>query len=355
MKKFIVIVMALGMLMSILPLSSVAAASEPSKWAKAPVEKAIKLGLVPERLQSNYQQPITRGEFAELLVQTMFANYKYSSTVFSPWTTKEFLEKVKVDAEFIDAPEDYIKIAYALGGINGKTETIFAPNDRITRQEAATIIANTVHTQVGFVYKDPEYLEMSDYKKIAEWAKPAVHVVSSADIMSGIGGKFDYSGHFTREQSIATMLRIYDKRRVMYPALRGNIIVSSYWDEYTYTVGKDYVRVHYEPESIGNNLFNPHLWSLWTSRPLTKERDYDRVQAAILYTFSGMYTAIDIVAQPTFRNEPVHIDYDYLTMKTFGPDYLLEFKFKDIPGYSNYIGGYTYGFPEKKVTWKVIE
>jgi hypothetical protein len=142
----------------------------------------------------------------------------------------------------------------------------------------------------------------------------------------------------------------------MYPALRGNIKVSSYWDEYTYTVGKDYVKVHYDPVATGDNLCNPHLLELWNSKRLTEGLDYyDRVQAATLYTFSGMYTNIDIVAEPTLRNESVHIDYGYLTMKTFGPDYLLEFKFKDIPGYSNYIGGYTYGFPEVRVTWKVIK
>ena len=39
-----------------------------SRWARADIELAVELGLVPQHLQSNYTQPTTRAEFAALAV-----------------------------------------------------------------------------------------------------------------------------------------------------------------------------------------------------------------------------------------------------------------------------------------------
>ena len=47
-------------------------AGMPSVWAHEKVEEAIKLNYVPPRIQNNYQNPITREEFAELFVTAIF-------------------------------------------------------------------------------------------------------------------------------------------------------------------------------------------------------------------------------------------------------------------------------------------
>lgn len=350
MKKLWIAAIIAGLLWASMP-SAALAKDEPSGWAKETVAQAIANGLVPQRLQSNYQAPITRGEFAELLVQTAFVRivkeYRYSG--YEPWTYENFLSKVKVEKEFTDAHEDYIKIAYALGAINGRTATTFAPNDLITRQEAATMIANLVHMMFPFTYTDNEVLAYKDYDQIADWAKPAIFLVRHSDIMVGVGDRFDYAGLFTREQAIATMNVINETTYTYRFALRGNVITNGPFDEITYTVGDDYVRVHFDESKAADNSMEWTLEAMWWSFNLTNSLDYfDMKKAAVIYSHNLMRTMIEILSEPTLRNEPVHIDYGYLTMKTLGPDYLLEFKFKKgIPGYANIVAGYTYGFPEE--------
>ena len=41
-----------------------------SQWAEESIKNSIELGLVPQNLQSDYTDKITRGEFCQLAVQT---------------------------------------------------------------------------------------------------------------------------------------------------------------------------------------------------------------------------------------------------------------------------------------------
>ena len=59
MKRCIACFLCLLLCIAALPVSA-AEASAPSAWAEAEVKEAISIGFVPEELQSNYQQDITR-------------------------------------------------------------------------------------------------------------------------------------------------------------------------------------------------------------------------------------------------------------------------------------------------------
>ncbi|GKU77608.1 S-layer homology domain-containing protein [Paenibacillus sp. L3-i20] len=356
-KKCIATIVALSFLFTLQPAFA-ATKDQPSSWAKADVAAAIKAGIVPSNLQSSYQKPITRGEFAQLLVQTMFANYEHASYGSEHWKLEDFLKKVEIRTGFTDTDKDYIKVAFALGSVNGVTDTKFSPNATITRQEAATMMANTIHTQVGFAYKeDTTGYGYSDFAKIATWAKPAVMLMHATDIMEGTGGKFDYNGKYTREQSILAMKRIYDSQYINEVALRGNIVTRTDTDEISYIVTKNSVKVKFDETASANNSAIESYADQWRTYEETKAQPFDAAKGAILYEFQQVTKSRDVPAllTNTFKNKSVKIDYGYMTLTTFNKDSIMEFKFKNVPGYSSLIAGYTYGYPQVAVTPKEVK
>ena len=134
MSRISVVLLSLAMLLAGTPVMAEGNGDGPSNWAKAEVEEAIAIGLVPDRLQSNYQAPITRDEFAELLVQSIIQKHNDKNKYDRDWSIESFLERITLDVEFEDTDADYVKMAFVLGSINGVSDTKFAPDRLITRQ-----------------------------------------------------------------------------------------------------------------------------------------------------------------------------------------------------------------------------
>ena len=141
MKRCLACLLCLLLCITALPVSA-AEVSTPSPWAEAEVNEAISIGLVPEELQSDYQQDITRDEFAQLAVTLCMAQLRY---VGSP---EQFLEDYRryfrdeagntvdaVPAEFSDATF-WGTVASALGIVQGRGNGPFDPDGFIIRREA---------------------------------------------------------------------------------------------------------------------------------------------------------------------------------------------------------------------------
>lgn len=333
---------------------------EPSAWARASVNEAITLGLVPERLQSEYQQPITREAFADLIVQTVFAKLKRDAEAAGAavyWTPQRVLDKVDLDIEFADAQHSHVKLAYILGSVNGISETEFAPDRHITRQEAATMLVNTSHLVNGLQYRPPESLGYADFNQIAEWAKPAVQAAAGLGFMLGVGGKFDYAGKFTREQSIATMLRLYDAPYTF--ALRGNIRANAAYEELRYNVAAHYVKVSYHEQEAAQSLLRTTMYERWHQHPVTTEmKDQFRMEHAIaIFGFADTIKPNDYTGflEPTIHGATSRWDYGWMEVSTFDSRGVLMFEFKPIRGYVSDYSGYVYGYPAVPVSVERIE
>ena len=54
-------------------------ADVPSSWAEEGVARAISYNLIPDTLQSQWQQPVTRAEFTRLALQILSVEYGYDS------------------------------------------------------------------------------------------------------------------------------------------------------------------------------------------------------------------------------------------------------------------------------------
>ncbi|QUH29121.1 S-layer homology domain-containing protein [Vallitalea guaymasensis] len=151
MKKILSLLLIISMIFST-NIMIYGAEDEPSDWAKEDVMDAINRGYVPEHLQNNYQQPITREEFAELFVTAIFTdrNESIDSCHFdtkSGWdfqklTPENVLSKVTTTAYFTDTDNPYIRVANILGIINGDGNHKFHPDELITREQAAVMFLN---------------------------------------------------------------------------------------------------------------------------------------------------------------------------------------------------------------------
>ena len=86
----------------------------------------------------------------------------------------------------------------------------------ITRQDAAVLLLQSANA-LGLTFASTEGLLYGDQSDIAPYARPAVAWASNIrdgvnfnPVMAGVGGGlFAPQGHYTREQAILTLLRLY--------------------------------------------------------------------------------------------------------------------------------------------------
>lgn len=352
MKKTLLLMIIVSMLFG---GTSVFASTEnsPSSWAKTEVKRGIDAGIVPKRLQSKYQTPITREEFAELIVNAAMANNKqtYSDGGVGEefwWTIEKLLDRVTLEVEFDDAKQDHVKAAYILGTINGVSDTKFEPNKLITREAAATMIINTSHIGSGINYS---YKSYSDFNKISEWAKPAVSAAWATGYMQGEGTKFNPKGNITREQAIALSVRFYERSYRF--AIKGNLIAYAQYNEIKYKVGKNYVIADFVDDDVVTAL-DRDMRRVWNDDPTFRDKvkwvDMETGVAAfafasVLYPKSRGKGALEPIA----AKKSTKWDYGYMMVSFFDPDGLVKFTYKDLPGYMTQINGYKYGYPFMEV------
>lgn len=201
-KKSRIYAQAITLLCAVFMLASpkALAAMGPSPWAAPQIEQAISLGLVPDALQSDYQSPITREDFCSLLYHVLFGQ-----------ETEISLEQ---ENPFTDVDDPQIRYLAQRGIVSGYGNGVFAPQDGLTRQQAAVLLTNAARDfgrdlarDMSFMFQSP----MSDRAGFAAWAADSIAWVRRASIMTGtMANKFDPQGQYTREQAIITMLRFHD-------------------------------------------------------------------------------------------------------------------------------------------------
>jgi len=181
-----------------------------SDWAVIPVSTAIlSWELVPERLASNFNRPITRAEFAELVIRTysVFMGGVIGSDDV-PALERELAERVP---EFSDANDFHVMLAAYLGIITGVGDGRFDPDSSLTREQAAVMLSRLVDIVLENPIQDIALLDFNDANDISYWAADAVGKMQRMGIMGGVGeNNFAPRGIYTREQSIVTMLRVFD-------------------------------------------------------------------------------------------------------------------------------------------------
>ena len=115
-------------------------------------------------------------------------------------------------SRFTDVKEDayyapYVNWAAKTGVVSGTTDTAFAPDTNINREQMAVIMKNYA-TKLGYtIPKTLEVVNFADSAGISSWAKEAVKSMQQAGILAGkTNNCFDPAGTATRAE-VATVLR----------------------------------------------------------------------------------------------------------------------------------------------------
>lgn len=169
----------------------------PSSWAVAEIQDAISAGLVPQDLQNTYQSPVSRQDFCRLIWELLSRQPSVAQKL-----------QASGAANFSDTSNEAVLNCAKLGIIGGTGGGRFEPNRNLKRSEAAKILALTTQllkNEDGTLSAAPPvFSDRSDFG----WAQPFIDYCAVNKIMNGEDGAFNPEGAFSREQAIATVLRI---------------------------------------------------------------------------------------------------------------------------------------------------
>ena len=197
-------------------------ATRTSAWARDEMTQANALGLIPDTLKdADMTKRITRAEFAAVSVKLYESlTGKTSTAASTPFTD------ISGNSNRAD-----IGKAYGLGIAVGVSDTEFAPDVAINREQLATMLCRTVkkYRFDGWtIDKDGQYYldtsgvsTFADDADISGYAKPSVYYMAKMGIIKGVDDTHfapqnitpeqEAQGYATatREQAIALSLRIY--------------------------------------------------------------------------------------------------------------------------------------------------
>ena len=166
-------------------------------WAKDNMLFVVSRGLLSGTSATTFSPNtgMTRGMFVTALGRLAGVDpTDYQASMFTD---------VKEDAYY--AP--YVNWAAKTGVVSGTTDTAFAPDTNINREQMAVIMKNYA-TKLGYtIPKTLEVVNFADSAGISSWAKEAVKSMQQAGILAGkTNNCFDPAGTATRAE-VATVLR----------------------------------------------------------------------------------------------------------------------------------------------------
>lgn len=179
----------------------------PSDWAAEDMERAQAEGLLqPQLCGQDLQAPITRREFAVLAVQladSLGLDVSGKDTSACPFTDTD--------------SDPYVAQAWALGLVNGVSDTQFAPDRAITRMEICVLLDRAMdacgvalpQTVDGVAQR----LDSGAEGEVPQWARQSVIDIVGAGLMQGTGSSLDLYTQTPREQAMVLGLRCLDLGR----------------------------------------------------------------------------------------------------------------------------------------------
>ncbi len=174
----------------------------PSTWALTEINAAKKVNLVPDGLAGQYTVPITRAEYCRLAIKLI--------EVYSGKSITDIVKTVNKNI-FTDTADMNVLYAQALGIVEGRGGGIFDPKGKINRQEAAKILVNTYKSCAFTPVHSKLMPSYSDKANIDSWAVEGIWYMGEWGVMIGVGNNlFAPKNDYTREQSIMTMIRLYN-------------------------------------------------------------------------------------------------------------------------------------------------
>ena len=181
-----------------------------SDWAEAEIAKAVEANLVPaEMLSDDMTAEITRAEFAAVAVKL----YEKLTGTKAPEPRLIAFGDI-TDSEYMT----YINTAYVLDIVRGVSDTEFAPDASLTREQLATMLTRvikkvtiegwTIDDDANFQYDVEDVAKFADDADISEYANNSVYYMAQQSLVFGVDDThFAPLSTATREQAVAIALR----------------------------------------------------------------------------------------------------------------------------------------------------
>ena len=171
-----------------------------TNWASDYIIEANDLRITEDVNDLKYKKPITREKFCEMIYNMLDKSMTVEWKKVSP-------------NPFSDTVNEKIFSLCLEGIIEGKGGYTFAPDDFLTREEAATILIRTAQFMgIGMSENAYDSKVYDDENNISDWAFASVHYCHKLGVMIGTSEtEFSPKDEYTTEQAIATILRLYEK------------------------------------------------------------------------------------------------------------------------------------------------
>ncbi|MCD1257270.1 fibronectin type III domain-containing protein [Paenibacillus athensensis] len=167
-------------------------------WAQQAIEALAAKGIIQGVSETAFDpaSPVTRADFTKLLVETFGFTAKFHASF--------------TDVQAGDYYYEAVGIAHQLGIVNGRTDSLFAPRERISRQEMFTMLARALE-QSGLPLATPAGKELSfgDAADVAPYAVEAIAAMSEQGFIQGDGGLLHPLGSTTRAEAAVMLYRMF--------------------------------------------------------------------------------------------------------------------------------------------------
>lgn len=148
---------------------------------------------------------ITRAEFCKIIIESM---KKYNN-----------IEYATIETSFEDAQNSwytvYISTALELGIVTGVGNNKFEPNELLTREQMAKIVANVyclIYNTTIDEIASPEnsFKGYSDSDDISKWAQKYISAATNKNLMKGKAEGFEPKSYTTRAETSVLLFRLYN-------------------------------------------------------------------------------------------------------------------------------------------------
>ena len=172
-----------------------------SAWAIKYIEVMAAKGIVKGVTAGRFEPEgtVTRAEFAAMLART----FKIEDT-----TAVYDFKDVKTDSWYYRIVVSAVKA----GMIKGYEDNTFRPDEKISRQDMAVMVARAVKAYKGSTVQGDvgKYLNFTDAAKVQDYARDSVSLAVKYGIINGKpGGLFDPQSNATRAEAVKLMYVVY--------------------------------------------------------------------------------------------------------------------------------------------------
>ena len=200
-------------LLCAMPLQALAAVeTNASNWAKPAMIMAYEEGLVPEAFLQEALTPMSRADFCTIAIR-FYNEIKGEAYV------------AKGQSPFTDCADASVIAAYELGIVSGVSETEFAPDNTLTREQMAIIMVRTLkacEVDLSATEKDAGF---QDTYGTSEGVRGYINQLHGAGLISGNGsGNFNGKNKLTTQEGVSMFLRAYQYCMEIADEIAGSVV-----------------------------------------------------------------------------------------------------------------------------------